>query len=142
MSKTMDFIRDFLKYVETVGIYDEYDKEAQKMVTSKGVLNLVERAQACLPEKLTNLQAANKMRDLSEEERARLIQESEDGRVIDMRKHFQQKMSQNGGAYGLVERFVAALETSHEDLPKVILDAQALIRGPENVPLYNHKEEE
>jgi hypothetical protein len=134
LSQQMDFIRDFLNYIEHVGIYDEYDKEANKMVTSPGVLSLIKQAEACLPEKLKPGQACARMRDLSPDLRDKLIAEAEQDKVIDMRREFQLKMSKNGGALGIVEQLVAAYEGSRsEDFSRVIENARALVHGPENV---------
>jgi hypothetical protein len=139
LSKPIDFVRDFLNYVEKVGIFDEFDKESQKMITSAGVQSLIQEARSCLPEKLKPVQAANRMRDLNEAERDALIQSSEKERVIDMRKEFQKKMSENGGAMGIVERLVETVENSDMgDITEILQDAKALIKGPENVePLEN-----
>lgn len=132
LSQQMDFIRDFLNYVNHVGIFDEFDKEQQKMITSPGVQSLIKQAEACLPEKLKPRQAANAMRDLTDSEREKLIADAEEGRIIDMRKAFQLKMSKNGGAMGIVERIVAAAE-GDENIAEVLQDARALVHGPENV---------
>lgn len=134
MSKAIDFIRDFLDYVEKVGIYDEFDNTTQKMVTSKGVYDLIQQARSCMPEKLKPAQAARAMRDLSESERDRLIGQSENDSVVDLRKEFQAKMSRNGGAQGVLRQLVEALDHGDQDaIRDAVADAVALQKGPENV---------
>lgn len=134
LTRPVDFVRDFLNYVEKVGIFDEFDRDTQKMVTSSGVQSLIKEAQTCLPEKLKPRQAAQRMRDLNDAEREQLIKEAEDGRILDMRKTFQDKMSKNGGAQGIIARLVDALEgEENPNLEEIILDAKALVKGPEHV---------
>jgi hypothetical protein len=129
----MNFIKQFLAYVDNVGIYDEYDAEANKMVMSDGVQTLVKDAISYLPEKLKPLTAAVRMRQLTDAERDRRINEAHEGIVIDLRQHFQEKMSKNGGAYGLVKDLVEAVEhEDHEKLAQIMIDAQSLIKGPES----------
>ncbi len=122
------FISEFLKYVETVGIYDEFDKDAGKMVTSQGVQSLIKSAKSYLPAKLKPAAACILMRDLTDDERDKAIADSEAGRIIDMRKEFQRRMSKNNGAQGLLAQLVDAAErgdfTSLED---IMADAKILV---------------
>lgn len=130
----IDFVRDFLNFVEKHGIFDEFDKDSQKMVTSVGIKALIEEAQSCLPEKLKPKQAAERMRDLNDDEREKLIKDSDAQKVIDMRKVFQDKMSKNKGAQGLIEKLVKAHEANDNDaFGQALLDAMSLVKGPENV---------
>ena len=116
----LDFIRDFLKYVEKVVIYDEYDKETNKMKTSVGVLNLIKQAKESMPEELSGGEAAALMKDLSDDHRDSLIKSAGD-RVYDARTQFARKMASNAGARGLLEQIVKSdgsnmhelLETAH-----------------------------
>lgn len=134
MSNPIDFIRDFLIYVNKEGIYDKFDKDTQKMVTSPGVEALIKEAESYLPKKLKGRAAANLMRDLNEDEREVLIQSAEEGRIIDLRRQFQEKMSVNRGAQGIVERLVTAFDKNDtSQLSELIFDAQALVKGVENV---------
>lgn len=133
LSNPVDFIRDFLKYTKKVGIFDEFDKDKQQMVTSAGVTALIKQAQACLPEKIGNLEAATRMRNLTDAERDKLIADAEDARVVDMRKEFQRRMSVNGGAQGLLAKLVEANATGdNEAIGEVLEDATALLREVEN----------
>lgn len=134
MSNPIDFVRDFIRYVDSHGIYDEFDRDTQKMVTSVGVQSLIKDAHNCLPEKLKPREAAARMRDLSEAERDKLLEDADKERVVDMRKHFQKKMSENGGAQGIIQRLVNALETNDgQSAASALTDARALVFGPENV---------
>jgi hypothetical protein len=131
-SSPMDFIRDFLNYVNKEGIYDKFDKESQQMVTSPGVEALIKAAEACLPKKLGKGEAARLMRDLSEEERDMLIKNSEEERVIDLRETFRKKIALNGGAQGIVKRLVEAIETGDPlEMRDILLDAKGLVDGAE-----------
>lgn len=134
LSNPMNFIRDFLNYIEKEGIYDKFDPDTQKMITSPGVEALIKEAETYLPKKLKPLEAANLMRDLTEDERTRLIEADEQNRIVDMRKHFQLKMSKNKGAQGLIEKLVQAVDTGdNSQAAQIIEDARALVHGPENV---------
>lgn len=135
MANPLDFVRDFLAYIEKVGIYDQFDAETQKMTTSPGVQKLIKDAHTYLPEKLKPLEAATRMRDLTDAERDQMIKTADADRVVDLRKKFQRKMSLNGGALGIVERITHAVDVNDTDeLAKAFLDAKALVDGPENVP--------
>lgn len=129
----MNFIHMFLKYVDSQGIYDEFDKDSQKMVTSAGVQALIKEAATYVPAKLKPLQAANAMRDLTDAERDKLIQDSDQERIVDLRRGFQLRMSENKGAQGIVERLVEATQNPDVNLTDIILDAQALVNGPEHI---------
>lgn len=134
MSNSLDFIRYFLAYVENVGIYDEFDKDTQKMVTSNGVESLIKEAQSYLPEKLKPLAAANRMRNLSDAHRDTLIAIAEADKIIDMRQAFQKKMSINGGAQSIVKHILDAIDAQDEESFKEALqDAKALVDGPETI---------
>lgn len=134
MSNPVDFIRDFLKHVKKVGIYDEFDKDSQKMVTSKEITALIKQAEACLPEKIGNMEAANRMRNLTIAERDKLIADADAERIVDMRKEFQKKMSINGGAQGLLAKLVEADAAGDDEaVADIIEDAIALMKEAENI---------
>ncbi len=134
LSNPINFIRAFLHYVDTVGIFDEYDKTHGKMITSAGVLKLISDAHSHMPEKLKPMAAMSRMRDLTDVERDLAIADAEKGRVIDMRKEFQSRMSKNNGAQGILVRLVTDIENGNmSNMDEVILDAKRLIEGPENV---------
>lgn len=134
MSRPIDFIRDFIRYIENEGIYDEFDPETQRMRTSAGVEALIKEAYSYMPEKLKAGEAMARMRDLTDAQRNKLIEDAEADRVIDLRKEFQLKMSRNGGAQGIVERLVNVLDSgSPQDINNILADAQAFVKGPENV---------
>ena len=134
----LDFVRDFLAYVEKVGIYDQFDADTQKMVTSPGVQKLIKDAATYLPEKLKPAEAAHRMRDLTVAERNRMIEQADAGRVLDLRKQFQEKMRRNGGAQGIVRRIAEATRTDNKiALLEALADARALEHGPENVFMEN-----
>jgi hypothetical protein len=137
----MDFVRDFLNYVEKEGVYDHFDRDSQKMVTSPGVQVLIKDARSYLPPKLKGKQAATLMRDLPDEMREKLIEKSDRERVVDLRTAFARKQAENGGARGVLERLVASVNEGfdQEEFEKILRDAKGLVAGPETV--YNSAEE-
>lgn len=87
----------------------EYNKTHNRMVNSEQVDMIMAEVEELIPEKLEPLKAAEAMRKMEENARNLAIKESED-KVIDMRQHFQIKMSENGGALGLTKQLIKALE--------------------------------
>jgi len=87
----------------------EYNKTHNRMVNSEQVDMIMAEVEELIPEKLEPLKAAEAMRKMEEKARNLAIKESED-KVIDMRQHFQIKMSENGGALGLTKQLIKALE--------------------------------
>jgi len=130
----MNFIRDFLNYVEKVGIFDEYDRDTNKMKTSAGVEALIKEARSYLPPKLKGIEAAAKMRDLDPDMRDQLIQQDEEKRIIDMRTEFARRQAENGGAQGLLKRLVDAVERGDTIAVKEVhKDALGIVKGGEHV---------
>lgn len=112
----------------------EFDKKKNKMVNSADLEHLMSEVEQIIPAKLKPKEAAAAMRALDEEARDQAIKESKD-KVIDMRRHFREKMSKNGGALGLTKRLVEALEKN--DLMAVgliTMDMQELVKLDEQVP--------
>lgn len=140
-SNPMDFVRDFLNYVDKEGIYDYFDRDSQKMTTSPGVLALIKDARSYLPPKLKGGQAAVLMKDLPEELRDKLIEKSDRERVLDLRTAFARKQAENGGARGVLERLVTSVHEGfdQEEFEEILRDAKGLVAGPESV--YNNAEE-
>lgn len=106
----------------------EFDKKKNKMVNSDKLEAIMSEVVKVIPEKKEPRQAATAMRELSEKERDEAIEASDD-RVIDMRKLFQQKMSENGGALGLTRKLIKALE--EDDIVTVglvTMDMQELVK--------------
>jgi len=118
----MRFCYIFVEFFENHGIFDEFDPEQNRMVTSKGVKNLYEIAKELLPERLPNDEAAQKMRDLSDDEREFLIGNDEDGVVVDMRDYFAEEMAANGGARGLLHQIATAYEQGDTEFLDDLLD--------------------
>ena len=88
----------------------EFDKKTNKMSNSAKLDNIMSEVKQLLPEELTGLQAAKAMKELKPEIRDSAIDSSKN-KVIDMRKEFLKRMSENGGALGLTKQLVAAIET-------------------------------
>ena len=105
----------FVEFFENHGIFDEFDAEQNKMVTSKGVRNLYEIAKELLPERLEYDEAAQKMRELSDDEREFLIGSDEEGVVVDMRDYFAEEMAKNDGARGLLLQLEVAQEAGDKE---------------------------
>lgn len=107
----MRFCYMFVEFFENHGIFDEFDAEQNRMVPSQGVKNLYEIAKEILPERVSNTEAAERMRDLSEDEREFMIGEEEEGVVVDMRDYFAEEVQRNGGARGLLFQLELARNT-------------------------------
>ena len=103
-NKAMDLLAELVAYYDTEGIYDEYEKESDKMVTSSGVYNIIKQARAILPERLKGEDAGRKMRDMPEDTKTKEIEATD--KVIDARTIFSQKMAKNKGAQGLLAKLV------------------------------------
>jgi hypothetical protein len=130
MNDAMDFIRDFLKFVESEGIYDEFDKDTNKMVTSSGVATLIKRAKEIMPPVLSNREASAQMRELTDEERDRLITNSGD-RIVDLRTAFAKKMAKNGGSHVLLEKIVGTMKAGG-DMYDLIMEADTFVNASED----------
>lgn len=104
------FVYEFLDYVDTVGIYDYFDEEENCMRTSEDVEELIEMARACAPERISNEEAAEKMRNLTDAERDAFIEADQENVIIDLRSDFSKRIAENGGARGILEQLVAAQE--------------------------------
>lgn len=87
----------------------EFDKKTNKMSNSAKLDNIMSEVKQLLPEELTGLQAAKAMKELKPEIRDSAIDASK-SKVIDMRKEFLKRMSENGGALGLTKQLVTAIE--------------------------------
>jgi hypothetical protein len=111
ITEPLDFIHLFITFADSEGIYDKYDKESNKMVTSPGMTNLIKLAREFFPQMPKGVPAAM-MRDLTNEERSKAIAGSPD-KVIDMRAHFAAEMQQNGSARGLLQQLAAASEAGN-----------------------------
>jgi hypothetical protein len=125
--------------IELYTMYDngelasEYDTKRNKMINSLELIAIMEDVEELIPEALTPIEAAREMRQLEEKERQKAIEESK-RKVIDMRKHFQNKMSLNGGALGLTEMLIRGLESNDLD---TVNEATGMM-----IELVKHKNEE
>lgn len=126
----MDFIRDFLKYVDKVGIFDEYDKDTNKMKTSSGVEALIKQARQLMPEELSGREAGLRMTELSEAHRDALIKAA-GPRVVDLRTEFAKKMAMNGGAHKLLTDIVEAVHCG-DDINELIETADTFVHANED----------
>jgi hypothetical protein len=125
--------------IELYTMYDngelasEYDTKRNKMINSLELIAIMEDVEELIPEALSPIEAAREMRQLEEKERQKAIEESKQ-KVIDMRKHFQNKMSLNGGALGLTEMLIRGLESNDLD---TVNEATGMM-----IELVKHKNEE
>lgn len=118
----MEFIHNFISYANSEGIYDEYDKDSNKMKTSAGMQALINSAKEFFPE-LPKGATAALMRNLTEDERNKAIEGTP--KVIDMRAEFAKKMSANEGARGLVTQLAEASKTNDVmEMARIITMAQ------------------
>jgi len=86
----------------------EFDKKTNKMVNSSELESIMSEVRLVIPKELSGEQAAVAMRELSPEIRDSSIEES-GSTVVDLRKDFLVRMSENGGALGLTKQLVAAV---------------------------------
>lgn len=99
---------------------NEFDKTKNRMTTSAQLDALMKDVKSVLPEELSPLEAAKRMRNLPEPEVDAAI-EASNGKVVDMRKEFARKMSINRGAIGLTEQLVTAMKVNdHESIENVM----------------------
>lgn len=106
----------------------EFDKRKNKMTNSEALVSLMADVKKVVPAKLEPKEAADAMRKLEEEEREEAIKAA-DTRVIDMRKEFVLKMSENGGALGLTKKLMKALEENDlVTIGLVTMDMQELVK--------------
>lgn len=96
-----------------------YDSELNGMVESPEVLEVMDMLVPLLPEPLEPVEAAERMRLLTDDERNEAISDS--GKVLDLRDTFTDKMSENGGALGLVKRYSAAIKVGDTEEASNIL---------------------
>jgi hypothetical protein len=92
-----------------MGIFDEFDPEKNAMITSDDMLNLIAMAEAIIPERVSNDEAAVLMRNLTDDERDFLIGEDKE-HVVDARNLFAEKVAMNRGAVGILQQLVEAQE--------------------------------
>ena len=124
----MDFVVRFLRYYESEGIKDEFDKDTNKMVTSAGVKGLVKMAEEIAPPKLKGGKAAEAMRELSEEKREEAIKDNP--KVIDLRAQFSRKIAGNGGARGMLTELIDAIEHGNiADKMEILMDAKKFVEA-------------
>jgi len=130
-AKMLEIMISLMKMYDNGELDNEYDETSDEMIPSEELEDLMEMARELLPAQLEGNEAAERMRDLSEIERQEAIMSS--GRkVADLRREFQIKMSENGGARGLLEQLVSAKEANDTDAEsEVIENILEFIHGPE-----------
>jgi len=112
----VDFLTQSLMGCETMYVccswhYAHLFREAMVRIArhSAELISIMSDVEKIIPEKMEPRQAAEAMRKLEEDERDEAIKAAEE-KVIDMRKQFRLKMSENKGALGLTKKLVKALE--------------------------------
>ena len=120
--------------IELYNMYDagelasEFDKKRNKMVNSAQLESIMREVEPFVPMKLEPVQAASTMRAMEQTERDEAIKASE-GKVIDMRKLFQMKMSENGGALGLTKQLIEAINTNETGrAAEILMDMEELVK--------------
>ena len=109
MRDPIDLLIQLHNLYESGGLAAEFDKQKNKMINSAELISIMSDVEKIIPEKMEPRQAAEAMRKLEEDERDEAIKAAEE-KVIDMRKQFRLKMSENKGALGLTKKLVKALE--------------------------------
>lgn len=104
----------------------EFNSKRNKMVNSDKLRALMSEVEQVIPASMEPLSAAQAMRNL--EDRDAAIEAAED-KVVDMRKEFQLKMSQNGGALGLAKQLVEAMNNSDTSrAADILFDMEELVK--------------
>ena len=104
----------------------EFNSKRNKMVNSDKLKALMAQIEEVIPASMEPLTAAKSMREL--EDRDAAIEAAED-KVVDMRKEFQLKMSQNGGALGLAKQLVEAMNDSDTGrATDILFDMEELVK--------------
>ena len=104
----------------------EFNSKRNKMVNSDKLKALMAQIEEVIPASMEPLTAAKAMREL--EDRDAAIEAAED-KVVDMRKEFQLKMSQNGGALGLAKQLVEAMNDSDTGrATDILFDMEELVK--------------
>ena len=106
----------------------QFDKRRDKMINSETLVSLMSEVKELIPSRLEPKQAADSMRKLEDKEREEAIKAA-DTKVIDMRKEFLLKMSENGGALGLTKKLMKAVEENDlVTIGLVTMDMQELVK--------------
>jgi len=117
MTNAIELLIDLHKMFQNGELAAEFNSKRNKMVNSDKLKAVMAEVEKVIPvSSMEPRSAANAMRNL--EDRDEAIEAAGD-KVVDMRKEFQLKMSQNGGALGLTKQLVEAIETA--DFTKVAL---------------------
>lgn len=104
----------------------EFDNKRNKMVNSDKLKSIMSDVESIIPAKMEPRQAAEAMRSLADRDEA--IAAAED-KVIDMRKLFQAKMSENGGALGLTKQLVDAINSNENGrAAQILMDMEELVK--------------
>lgn len=105
----------------------EFNSKRNKMVNSKKLKSLMAEVEEVIP--VANLEpgeAARAMRDLKDRDAAI---EAAGSKAVDMRKEFQLKMSQNGGALGLSKQLVEAVNAGDTSrAAEILMDMEELVK--------------
>ena len=127
MKTPIELLIELHNMYESGELAAEFDSKRNKMINSEKLKGVMSEVEKLIPAKMEPKQAAEAMRNLGEKERDEAIKEAE-GKVIDMRKQFQIKMSENGGALGLTKKLVKALqEDDFITVGLITMDMQELV---------------
>jgi hypothetical protein len=108
----------------------EFDNRRNKMINSETLVLLMSEVKEHIPSRLEPKQAADARHEekLEDKEREEAIKAA-DTKVIDMRKEFLLKMSENGGALGLTKKLMKAVEENDlVTIDLVTMDMQELVK--------------
>lgn len=120
MDKSYELLGQLYRLYAEGRLRSQYNMKYNVMEDIPELEAIMKQVANLLPEDLSPLEAARKMRALEEEERVRAIKESND-KIIDMRKQFLEKMVANKGALGLSMKLVSAIERgSQHEIDEVV----------------------
>lgn len=117
MKNPIELLIELHKMFQNGELAAEFNSKRNKMVNSNKLKAVMLEVEKVIPvSSMEPLSAAKAMRELEDRDEAI---EASGNKVADMRKEFQLKMSQNGGALGLTKQLVGAIESG--DFTKVAL---------------------
>ena len=117
MNNPIELLIELHKMFQNGELAAEFNSKRNKMVNSNKLKAVMLEVEKVIPvSSMEPISAAKAMRELEDRDEAI---EAAGNKVADMRKEFQLKMSQNGGALGLTKQLVGAIESG--DFTKVAL---------------------
>lgn len=113
MSKEIELLISIYNLYKEGKLASNFNKQTNKMENISELNTIMREVSNIIPEELEPIDAATKMRNLSEVDRNNAIEDND--KVVDLRKEFILKISQNQGALGLTKQLVEAMDNKETD---------------------------